>query len=304
MSSKHAAGSGAVLVTGASGHLGRRVLELLVEGRHGALVAATRRPETLRDLEARGVQVRAADFDQPAGLAAAFAGVERVLLVSTDVLGQPGRRLALHRAALAAARRAKVAHVVYTSMVHPEEGSPVALAADHRQTEEALAQSGLHVTVLRNNLYVENLAAALPRALETGTLDSATGGGAAAYVLREDCARAAAAVLAAKHPKRGVFDITGPVALTHAQIAALLSKASGRPVVAREVPLAQVAAAWAALGLPAAAAAELATIDLGVAQGRFAGVSHALTDLTGRVAHSAADWITAQAAARAGREER
>jgi NAD(P)H dehydrogenase (quinone) len=240
MGLKHAAVPGqkvgAVLVTGASGALGRRVLEMLVEGRHGAVVAATRHPEKLRDLEARGVILRQADFDQPASLAAAFAGVERLLLVSTDALGQPGRRFAQHQAAIAAAKKAKVAHVVYTSIVRPEEGSPVLLAEDHRKTEEALAASGMHFTALRNNLYAENLLMALPHALATGVLASATGGGAAAYVLRDDCARAAASVLAAKHAKRGVFDITGSVALTHAQIAALVSRASGRRVVAQEVP--------------------------------------------------------------------
>lgn len=308
MSSKQATpggkGAGAVLVTGASGALGRRVLEMLVEGRHGAVVAATRHPEKLRDLEARGVALRQADFDQPASLAAAFAGVERLLLVSTDALGVPHKRLNLHLAAIAAAKKAKVAHVVYTSMVRPEAGSPVLLAEDHRLTEEALAASGMHVTVLRNNLYVENLLMALPHALSTGVLASATGTGAAAYVLRDDCARAAASVLGGKHAKRGVFDITGPAALTHAQIATLLSRASGRSVTAKEVPVAQVAAAYAGMGLPPAAATELASIDLGIAQGWFASVSHACTDLTGRVAHSAADWLTARIPSLMARVER
>ncbi len=298
MGLKHAAVPGqkvgAVLVTGASGALGRRVLEMLVEGRHGAVVAATRHPEKLRDLEARGVVLRQADFDQPASLAAAFAGVERLLLVSTDALGQPGRRFAQHLAAIQAAKKAKVAHVVYTSLVRPEAGTPVLLAEDHRKTEEALAASGMHFTVLRNNLYAENLLMALPHALATGVLASATGGGAAAYVLRDDCARAAASVLAAKHAKRGVFDITGSVALTHAQIAALVSRASGRRVVAQEVPVAQVAAAYGAFGLGPAAAAELASIDLGIAQGYFATVTHAASDLTGRVPHSAADFLAAR----------
>ena len=298
MGLKHAAVPGqkvgAVLVTGASGALGRRVLEMLVEGRHGSVVAATRHPEKLRDLEARGVVLRQADFDQPASLAAAFAGVERLLLISTDALGQPGRRFAQHQAAIAAAKKAKVAHVVYTSIVRPEAGSPVLLAADHRQTEEALAASGMHFTVLRNNLYAENLLMALPHALATGVLASATGGGAAAYALRDDCARAAASVLAAKHAKRGVFDITGSVALTHAQIAALVSRASGRRVVAQEVPVAQVAAALGGFGLPPAAAAELASIDLGIAQGYFATITHAASDLTGRVPHGAADFLAAR----------
>jgi len=298
MSSKHAGGSGAkaggVLVTGGSGALGRRVLEMLVDGRHGTVLTTTRSPEKLRDLEARGVVVRQADFDQPASLAAAFAGVERLLLVSTDSLGVPGKRFAQHLAAIVAAKKAKVAHVVYTSITRPEAGSPVILAEDHRKTEEALAASGMHVTILRNNLYAENLLMSLPHALATGVLASATGSGAAAYVLRDDCARAAASVLSAHHPKRGTFDITGPTALTHAQIATLVSRASGRQVISKAVPVEAVAASLGGLGLPPAAAAELASIDLGIAQGYFAGVTHAVTDLTSRVAHSAADFLAAR----------
>jgi NAD(P)H dehydrogenase (quinone) len=159
------------------------------------------------------------------------------------------------------------------------------------------------VTVLRNNLYVENLFPALPRVLETGVLVSASGTGAAAWVARDDCARAAAALLASKHPKRGTFDVTGPAALTHAQLAQVIARASGRPVEARSVPVAEVAAALAAAGLPAPVAAAVASIDLGIAAGHFAAVSHAVTDLSGRVAHPVADLLAARVAVlgRAGR---
>src|ERR1700728_599886 len=138
-----------LFVTGAGGHLGRRVVELLIEQRAGKIVAGTRKPEKLADLAARGVAVRHADFEDAKGLEAALAGVDRVLIISTDAIDRPGRRLAQHQAAVAAAARAGVKHVVYTSMPNPET-SPVVFAPDHLGTEQALKASGMGWTVLRD----------------------------------------------------------------------------------------------------------------------------------------------------------
>src|ERR1700722_8416773 len=142
-----------LFVTGAGGHLGRRVVEILLEKGAGKIVAGTRKPEKLADLAARGVEVRPADFDDPKGLEAALAGVDRVLIISTDAIDRPGRRLAQHRAAVAAATRAAVKHVVYTSMPNPET-SPVVFAPDHLGTEQALKASGISYTILRNCWYM------------------------------------------------------------------------------------------------------------------------------------------------------
>jgi len=136
-----------VLVSGAGGQLGRRVLELLVAA-PGArrIIATTRRPEALAAFAARGVEVRRADLDEPAGLAAAFAGADRALLISTDALDRPGRRLAQHRAAIAAFASAGVAHVVYTSALDAPSVGPI--TADHQGTEAELARSQLDHTIL------------------------------------------------------------------------------------------------------------------------------------------------------------
>ncbi len=177
-----------LLVTGASGHLGRHVIELLLEARAGTIIATTRTPEKLADFSAQGVLVRQADFNDPASLSEAFAGVDRLLLISTDVLGEPGLRLRLHRAAIKAAQEAGVSHVVYTSLVGPGPDSPVLFAPDHYGTETALADSTLDWTVLRNNIYAEILLGSLGQAMQTGQLFSAAAQGKTAYVTREDCA--------------------------------------------------------------------------------------------------------------------
>src|SRR4029079_1752737 len=128
-----------LLVTGAAGHLGRRVIELLLEANAGHVIAPTRSPDKIADLAARGVEVRQADFDDPSLLAAAFAGADRLLLISTDALDGTDRRQVQHRNAIAAAEQARVKHVVYTSLTRPEPGSPIAIAPDHYATEQALA---------------------------------------------------------------------------------------------------------------------------------------------------------------------
>jgi NAD(P)H dehydrogenase (quinone) len=130
-----------LLVTGASGHLGRRVLELLLETQTGQIIATTRTPEKLADFAQRGVIVRQADFDDPASLVTAFTGADRLLLISTDVIGVPGLRIQQHTNAVKAAEEAEVSHVVYTSLINPEPGTPIAIAPDHYETELALAQS-------------------------------------------------------------------------------------------------------------------------------------------------------------------
>ena len=185
-----------LLVTGASGQLGRRVIELLLEAETPNLIAASRDPAKLADLAVRGVETRRADFDDPASLAVAFAGVDRLLLVSTDALNQPGRRIAQHRAAVAAAAAAGVKHVVYTSAPGARPQVDGGVIDDHFWTEQALAASAIPGwTILRHNLYAELLLMGAGQAVASGALYSATAGAGRAYVSREDCARIDAAAL-------------------------------------------------------------------------------------------------------------
>jgi NAD(P)H dehydrogenase (quinone) len=288
-----------LLVTGASGQLGRRVLELLLEQKAGPIIATTRKPEGLKEFAARGVEVRPADFEAPAGLAQAFRGAQRALLISTDAVVHPGQRLAQHRNAVQALEQAGVKHVVYTSLPNPV-GSPVTIAPDHAGTEEALAATRLDFTILRNNLYTDLLTMSLPGALASGQLVTARGQGATAYVTREDCAQAAAGALAEPSTGRRTVDVTGPEALTGDQLAALVSEVSGRKLTHLSVPAAALVQGMEQHGVPHHYAELLASFDQAVAKGDLAQVTDAVRQLSGRAPQSVRDFLVAHRAALAG----
>jgi NAD(P)H dehydrogenase (quinone) len=281
-----------LLVTGASGHLGRRVVELLLDSQAGTVVAATRTPGKLADFAARGAVVRPADFDDAASLKAAFAGVDRLLLISTDAVAVPGQRLQQHLNAVQAAEEAGVKHVVYTSLMNPEPGTPVKIAGDHYGTEQALAASGMGWTVLRENIYTQVLLGSLPQAVQTGQLFAATGDGKVAFITREDCARAAAAALTAPFEGRRTLDITGPEALSRHDLARIASEISGQPVTYIPLELEAVIQGMIQAGLPRPLAEAYASFDAAVAQGLFDRVSSAVEDLTGRRPTSVTEFLS------------
>src|ERR1700722_4147390 len=270
-----------LFVTGAGGHLGRRVVDLLLEQRAGKIVAGTRKPEKLADLAARGVEVRHADFEDPEGLEGALAGVDRVLIISTDAIDRPGRRLAQHRAAVAAAVSAGVKHAVYTSMPNPET-SPVVFAPDHLGTEQALKASGMSWTILRDCWYTDYLIPTLGPAVASGKLSAATGQGGAPYVTREDCAQAAAAALASTETSNKTWNITGPAVVTYAELAKLASELTGRPVIFVPVEAAERASQLVAVGTPEPIAKMLVSGQLAIAQGKMGTATTAVKELTGR----------------------
>src|SRR3712207_4171374 len=182
-----------IVITGASGQLGRLTAELVLDRVPASeVILTTRCPEALSDLAERGATVREADFDRAETLAEAFAGGERLLLISTDDLG---RRTAQHRDAIEAAREAGVRHVAYTSYLNPVAENPAVITPSHRDTEKALRESGLAWTILRNAFYAEYQVPAGAQAIATGRLVHNNGDGRIAYVSREDCAAAAAAIL-------------------------------------------------------------------------------------------------------------
>jgi NAD(P)H dehydrogenase (quinone) len=222
-----------LVITGASGQLARRAAELVLATAAPAdLILTTRTPAALADFAARGVAVRRADFADPGSLRAAFAGGERLLLVSATDLDQ---RTAQHQAAIDAAKAAGVRHVIYTSGLKPAPPNPAVVAPSHYATEQALAHSGLQWTILRNSLYADYQLPEGQRALETGTLVHNRGSGTVAYVAREDCAAAAAAALLQTRHEKAVYEITGGESWSADELAALYAELGGRPVRARSL---------------------------------------------------------------------
>ena len=273
-----------LLVTGASGQLGRLVLEdLLARPSEDTIIALTRSPERLRAAfpSAKRLEIREADFDREDGLAAAFFGANRVLLISTDALDRPGRRLEQHKRAIEAAAAAGVTHLVYTSVTNPVADSPLPLADDHRRTEEALAASSLGHTILRVGWWLDNYLGALPSAFESGALVAAASTGKANFINREDTARAAPAALAAAFEGRRTLNIVGPTPIDHRALAAAASAAFGKPLAYVAVAGGDKQKALEAF-LPPPVAALLVGFDLAVARGDFDVSSSDFRELTGR----------------------
>jgi NAD(P)H dehydrogenase (quinone) len=217
-----------ILVTGASGALGRLVAEsLLMERRPGGLILVSRTPAAIADLAERGADVRFGDFEQPESLADAFAGAGRLLLISASDVEL---RTEQHRAAIRAAAAAGVRHIVYTSALNPEPPNPAAIAPSHHATERALAESGLAWTILRNSLYAEYQVAEAVQAIAAGALTHNRGDGRIAYVSRTDCAAVAAAVLAAGGHEGRTYDVTGPALFSARDLALLYGDLGGREV--------------------------------------------------------------------------
>ncbi len=277
--------TGKLLVTGAAGQLGRQVLKALQARGAGPIVAVTRDTAKLADL--KGIEVRRADFDDAASLDGAFAGAERALLISTDALG---KRVEQHTRAIAALKKAGVKHVVYTSLPNAQASS-VSIAPEHLATEEALEQSGLGYTILRNNLYADLFLFTLPNALKGGQLIDARANGKTAFVTREDCARAAAAALASTETSKRVLDVTGPEALTSGQVAALVSEVTGQPLTHLAVAPDDFEKALLSHGLPPVAAQLYKSFDISIAKGELATVTDTVQQLTGQAPTTLRDYF-------------
>jgi NAD(P)H dehydrogenase (quinone) len=218
-----------VIVTGAAGHIGRLVAEQLLERLPPEdVVLVTRRPEALRELRARGADVRYGDFDDSASLPDAFAGGRRMLLISTDAIG---RRVRQHRAAIDAAATAGVGHVVFTSIVNPVARNPIgANAREQGKTEAMLHHSGLAWTVLRFGTFAELVLPPAATAVKNRRLITNNGDGRIVPVSRRDCAEAAAITLATDGHAGKTYEITGPQALSSTDLAELYADVSGQPV--------------------------------------------------------------------------
>ncbi len=269
-----------IVVTGASGQLGRLVVQALLDKLPASqIVAAVRDPAKVADLAALGVQVRQADYDRPESLDGAFAGADKLLLISSS---EVGKRTAQHRAVIDAARRAGVTLLAYTSVLHADS-SPLGLADEHRDTEAALGASGVPYVLLRNSWYNENYTAAIPATLQKGALFGCAGEGRIASASRADYAAAAAAVLTSAEPQAGrIYELAGDSAYSLAELAAEISRQSGKTIAYHDLSQAEYQAALEGAGLPPGLAALVADSSAAAGRGALFDAGRQLSQLIGR----------------------
>jgi NAD(P)H dehydrogenase (quinone) len=294
--------SNTIFVTGASGKLGRAIIDHLLADQGVApsrLIVGSRSPEKLADLAAKGVAVRKADFDDAAGLVKAFAGADTVLIVSTDALDGAGTRLRQHRAAVTAAVEAGAKRLAYTSLP-AAESSKVSFAPDHLQTEEAVKATGLPYLIFRNSWYQENLFMSLPQALASGQWYTSAGEGRTAFVARDDIAAAIAAALANPPATSTTYTLTGTEAYTNAEIANFVSAATGKPLQVVNLTDEQLADGMKAAGVPDAFIPTLVSFDTAARAGDLSQVTGDVETLSGRKSRSLKAFIDESKGALAG----
>lgn len=266
-------------ITGASGQLGRQVIEaLLPHIQAEKLVAVVRNPAKVTDLAQSGVQVRTADYNDLAALTQAFAGVEKLLLISSSEVGQ---RVAQHRQVIEAAKQAGVSLIAYTSLLHATH-SPLGLAAEHIATEQLLAESGIPFVLLRNGWYSENYLASLPPALEHGVFIGSAGEGKISAAPRADYAAAAAKVLTLDNQAGKIYELAGNEGWTLAELAAEVSQQTGTSLRYQNLSESDFKAALLGAGLPEGLASMLADSDTGASKGGLFDGQHQLSQLLGR----------------------
>ena len=277
-----------IAITGATGQLGHLVINALLKTVAAEqIVAIARDPAKAADLTAKGVQVRRADYGDATALTAALSGVKKLLLISSSEVGQ---RTAQHRNVIEAAKAAGVGFIAYTSLLHADR-SPLGLAQEHVATERMLTESGIPFALLRNGWYTENYLASVPPALEHGVFIGSAGDGKIASATRADYAEAAARVLTLDNQAGNVYELAGDEAWTLADLSALLSQQSGKPVVYQNLSEADFKAALLGAGLPEPLAALLANSDAGASKGGLFDDSRQLSALIGRPATPLAESV-------------
>lgn len=268
-----------IVVTGASGQLGRLVVNALLKKVPATEIAVVvRSPEKVADFAALGVQVRQGDYDQPETLVSAFKGADKLLLISANEIG---RRFAQHSAAIAAAKQAGVGQLVYTSLLHADT-SPLPLCAEHAQTETLLRASGIPFVILRNGWYTENYLASVGSAQQLGAVFGSAGDGRIASAACVDYAEAAAAVLTQENHSGHVYELAGDESYSLAEFAAEIARHSGKNIVYQNLPEADFKAALVGAGLPEWLATLLSESDVGASKGGLFDDGHQLSQLIGR----------------------
>ena len=289
-----------IVVTGATGELGRLVIATLLKTTEAnQVIAFVRTPSKASELAAKGVHVREADYSRPETLGPALAGATKVLLISSNELGQ---REAQHRAVIDAAKAAGVKLLAYTSILHADS-SRLLLAAEHVSTETYLKASGIPFVMLRNGWYMENQTAALAPALKQGVLVGSAKDGRFAAAARADYAAAAVAVLTGEGHEGQTYELAGDVPYTLTELAAEVSRQTGKPIGYRDLPQGEYAGILAGF-LPSELAEALADADGKAATGGLDDESHTLGRLIGRPTTPLADAVAIALAGQRSHQQR
>ena len=268
-----------IVVTGATGQLGRLVIAALLKKTAAAnIVAAVRNVEKAKDIAALGVQVRLADYSQPATWDAALKGADKVLLISSNEIGQRSKQ---HRTVIDAAKKAGVKLLAYTSVLRADT-SVLGLAAEHNETEVAIRASGVPFVLLRNGWYTENYMGSVPSALAHGSVFGSAGDGRISAASRTDYAEAAAVALTADNQAGKVYELAGDSAFTLSELAAEISRQSGKTIGYTNLPEVEYKNLLVKVGLPEGLAELLADSDTGVSKGALFDEGHQLSKLIGR----------------------
>jgi NAD(P)H dehydrogenase (quinone) len=268
-----------ILVTGATGKLGTQVVEALLKTIPSSqLAVSVRNPEKTEGLKARGVEVRHGDFDRPETLDSAFAGIDRLLIISTD--GDIETRIRQHTNAVAAAQRAQVGFIVYTSIVNASE-SKLFLAPVHRVTEEAIIQTGIPYSFLRNNWYLENEIGSIQGVLAGAPWFTSAGNGKAGWALRQDYAEVAAAVLAGNKHENTIYELSGKL-MTQEELVSVIGTVLGKEVPVQQVDDAKYAEIMIGAGVPDFVIPILVGIQKGNREGALEIESNDFEKLLGR----------------------
>jgi len=263
-------------VTGATGQLGRLVVEKLKQKvAADSVVALVRNPKKAADL---GVETRPFDYTQPETLVTSLKGIDKLLLISGNEIGQ---RLPQHKAVIEAAKQAGVKQITYTSILHADS-SPLGLAGEHLGTEVAIKESGLTYTILRNGWYTENYTGSAKGAVGAGAFIGNAGDGKIASAARVDYAEVAAVVLAGEGHENKTYELAGDEAYTLTELAAEISRQTGKTVPYNNLTEAEYAGILKSFGLPDGLAEMLADSDTGASKGGLFDDSRALSKLIGR----------------------
>lgn len=276
-----------IAVTGASGHLGRIIIQKLTQKiGTSQIVALARSVDKAADL---GVEVREADYEKPETLDRALQGVDTLMLVSSS---EVGKRATQHRNIVNAARKAGIKRIVYTSLLHADR-TPLSLAPEHVETESLLKQSGIPHTILRNGWYTENYTVSIPGAVKAGAFAGSAGNGRISSATRADFAEAAVAVLTGEGHDGKVYELAGDDAYTLADLAAEISRQTGKDIPYSNLSQGEYAAVLKSAGVPEGFAGALAQFDIDASNGALFEDGRQLSALIGRPTTSLSDAVAA-----------